>query len=515
MAILKRLSIRMYRGILGDCFLIRTTLDEAGAEVERSILIDCGVLQNVAAGVDLIAKLDPKVVNRIGKKRLTEVEAGPARISAIAKDVLKTVGKRIDLLVITHEHYDHLSGFAFEKGAFLDGAVSIGRLWMAWTENPKDPQASALRARFSKGKQALAAAAALAESDAHPGLRTAAALAAFAGPVAVSGLGASGVFGTAEIMQMLKDKAGADSTSYLEPGQVIDLDEFNIKAFVLGPPRDEALLRKDTPSKGHAKEVYLTRLDAAAAAESTVNAQLSLQAKRTDTVLPFSAVYQRPLNKKARRKEPTEPKSVVGNLYDAPAAEWRRIDSDWTGSIEALALKMDSDTNNTSLALAFELPDGQVLLFPGDAQVGNWLSWNDQTYPPAAMNMSSGKPVTAEDLLRRTTFYKVGHHGSHNATVKALGLERMVDPRLVAAIPVVEAVAAIQGKGRTEPGSGWRMPFEELYKALQEKTKGRIVQGDGNPTAEQQAFSDNPTSRQRPVKIEHNDLFVEMTFDLS
>ncbi|TIS80360.1 MAG: hypothetical protein E5W99_20215, partial [Mesorhizobium sp.] len=68
----------MYRGILGDCFLIRTTLDDGGAELERSILIDCGVLQNVAAGADLIAKLDPKVVNRIGKKRLSEVEAGPA-----------------------------------------------------------------------------------------------------------------------------------------------------------------------------------------------------------------------------------------------------------------------------------------------------------------------------------------------------------------------------------------------------------------------------------------------------
>ncbi|TIX03162.1 MAG: hypothetical protein E5V44_15695, partial [Mesorhizobium sp.] len=88
-------------------------------------------------------------------------------------------------------------------------------------------------------------------------------------------------------------------------------------------------------------------------------------------------VYQRPLKEKTRRKKAT--KSGVRKLYDAPAEKWRRIDSDWTGSIEALALKMDSDTNNTSLALAFELPDGQVLLFPGDAQVGNWLSWNDQT----------------------------------------------------------------------------------------------------------------------------------------
>ena len=43
-----------------------------------------------------------------------------------------------------------------------------------------------------------------------------------------------------------------------------------------------------------------------------------------------------------------------------------------------LALQLDSDTNNTSLVLAIELiASGRVLLFPGDAQVGNWLSWHE------------------------------------------------------------------------------------------------------------------------------------------
>ena len=57
-----------------------------------------------------------------------------------------------------------------------------------------------------------------------------------------------------------------------------------------------------------------------------------------------------------------------------------------------LALAWDSHTNNTSLALAIELwRAGPVLLFPGDAQVGNWLSWDDHEYPG----------VTATDLLRR------------------------------------------------------------------------------------------------------------------
>ena len=35
-------------------------------------------------------------------------------------------------------------------------------------------------------------------------------------------------------------------------------------------------------------------------------------------------------------------------------------------------------TNNTSLVLAIErIADGKVLLFPADAQEGNWLSWHD------------------------------------------------------------------------------------------------------------------------------------------
>jgi hypothetical protein len=49
---------------------------------------------------------------------------------------------------------------------------------------------------------------------------------------------------------------------------------------------------------------------------------------------------------------------------------------------------------------------GQWLLFAADAQ---WGSWN------AAM-----KDPASRAVLARTTFYKVGHHGSHNATPREL-----------------------------------------------------------------------------------------------
>ena len=93
-------------------------------------------------------------------------------------------------------------------------------------------------------------------------------------------------------------------------------------------------------------------------------------------------------------------------------ASWRRIDDEWLYSAETLALKLNTGINNTSLVLAFELPKSKkVLFFAADAQRGNWVSWKDVTFKDGA------ETVTAKDLLARTVLYKVGHHGSHNATL--------------------------------------------------------------------------------------------------
>ena len=70
----------------------------------------------------------------------------------------------------------------------------------------------------------------------------------------------------------------------------------------------------------------------------------------------------------------------------------------------------------------------------------------------------------------RTVFYKVGHHGSHNATLKEGGLEAMTSPKLVAAIPVDQDFA--------NNSKHWEMPAAALYKRLQERTKGRLLRAD-------------------------------------
>jgi hypothetical protein len=60
--------------------------------------------------------------------------------------------------------------------------------------------------------------------------------------------------------------------------------------------------------------------------------------------------------------------------------------------------------NNTSVILLFEV-GGKKLLFPGDAQIENWRY---------ALSSEFASKLDDVDL------YKVGHHGSLNATPKSL-----------------------------------------------------------------------------------------------
>ncbi len=524
----------MYRGILGDCFLVTHVEDGR----KRHMLIDCGALQNVKDGGGV---LDQAVVDAIGTDRLGAVKNSDQRIALIARDVRDTVmrdGGRIDRLVITHEHYDHVSGFAIASDVFADPALEIGELWMAWTEDPADPRARELHERFDKGKSALALVARLPRPGMDDDLADALALTAFMGPLPIKGeLGAGGKMTTRETLMFLKERVGARAIRFLSPGTVLAPDDgIGLKTYVLGPPKADARLKKDTPSGGANREVYLTNRDEAAIVERLARRQLLGLVRAGDVALelepdedtqwdaemareplPFARPHQRPYDpaKDAGKRLPigSDTLDSIRTLYEQADESYRTIDQDLDAAAASLALKMDSDTNNTSLVLAFEMAGGDVLLFPGDAQVGNWLSWGDQHYPAQA---APEQDVTIDDILRRVVFYKVGHHASHNATLDQRGLGLMTNPRLTAAIPLVEAVAQIQGPGRKTPGKGWKMPYPDLYKELKKRTAQRIVRGDGDPQAERQAFAHAPTDPVAPVTLEYDPspepLWVELIF---
>jgi hypothetical protein len=143
---------------------------------------------------------------------------------------------------------------------------------------------------------------------------------------------------------------------------------------------------------------------------------------------------------------------------------------------------------------------GRVLLFPGDAQVGNWESWHDGDWTEEN-GLDKGKKITARDLLSRTVLYKVGHHGSHNATLREKGLEMMTSPELVAMIPVDEKWALAR---KPKP---WKMPFEPLYSDLKVRTKGRILRID-NGLVEPQG-----SSAWGSLQPRDEDLYVELIIE--
>jgi hypothetical protein len=66
---------------------------------------------------------------------------------------------------------------------------------------------------------------------------------------------------------------------------------------------------------------------------------------------------------------------------------------------------LDAQMNNTSLILLFEVA-GRFFLFPGDAQIENWQ------YALAQSEV--------RERLAQVELYKVGHHGSRNATPRTL-----------------------------------------------------------------------------------------------
>lgn len=490
-------SVRMYRGLLGDCFLLTHQLGDRRFRV----LFDCGVLQAIGNGKDA-------------------TKAGVAHIGAVVENLFDDTGGVIDLVVATHEHYDHLSGFILHFDVWQK--FTIRALWLAWTENYGDALANDIRQGRSKGLAALAALVETATSGAprpfgiaqdDPALVESVTqirdLLQFYGEIepaisgggqGLTGAGTGTGTGTAnprpagrppqvpprsclDVLDWLKSKVEAANVRYLEPGQQVrfGLDD-RLKASVFGPPRGRNRLLQLDPSAGPAREVYLAQPGEANALATTLQLRMDGDAAAAvvDGGYPFAARFRR--NEDERSQDP------LARLYFEEGARnaARRIDGEWLGSAETLALKIDGDVNNTSLALAVEVPGRDVLLFPADAQVGNWLSWHDQKYP-AKPDTPDTPQESAEQILNRVVFYKVGHHASHNATAREKGLELMLSPDLVAMIPVVEAVAKEQKTKNNV--DGWAMPYGDLYARLKDKTRQRIVRGDGDVQAESAAFA--------------------------
>lgn len=464
MSAITSVKIRMYRQGFGDCFLLRFF---QGEKQVFTILIDCGLKKN---------DTNPQVP-------LADV------VEDIKKLVMRKQGRKqvpyLDVLVATHEHYDHVSAFHPSLGLFNE--FVIDEIWMSWTENPRDKEARQINAYLRMGLATLTSAvkalkkktkeeketgfyALLEDGEEVLQFREAFELAledllAFNGTLEAKKTSSSGIryhpledlsIDTMEAFDHIKTGLGGQQARlrYFEPGDIVDaLGELTgVRIFVLGPPRS-GMLNKDAPSGGAKKEVYLGFNDPSLV--GYMKGVLHQDNWEVEDGAPFSGVITTSL--KEAQKD-----TWLHRTYYSAGERWRTVDADWMDAAGTLALQVDGCINNSSLVLAIQLVDSErVLLFPGDAQVGSWLSWQELAWEEVDANGTITE-FTTSDLLAQTILYKVAHHASHNGTLKALGLELMTHPDLVAFIP--EKEKQYQG-----------IPYSPLVNALRERTNGRVI----------------------------------------
>ena len=424
-------DIRMYRlNELGDCFLTTFT---SGTSTSR-LLIDCGSFRNTGQSINRIKEI----------------------VASIAED---TGDKPLDVVVGTHQHNDHLSGFVHCEDEFKQ--IGINQVWLSWLDDPSDPMARRLgKQHNSLVSQLVAARDQIARSPIRTqGVRSYEilndTLGFYGAPAgAAPAIPAQGI----EILKTI----GKSSPLFLRPGQTLEmpgLPPATVRVHVLGPPRSDLLKRTD-PRPG---ESYDPSLAAASVQATKFLDAINLRAgivSREEQQYPFSE------GTKKQADHPSRALRQMMRRYRNNEESWRKIDTDWLNPAGSLALYLDSLTNNSSLALAIELVEsGKVLLFAADAQIGNWLSWQTIVWEDAG--------ISTDDLLARTVVYKVGHHASRNATLVS-ALETMNSPDLVALIPV----------NKLDPNitkvNGWKMPANHLFKRLTEKTQNRVLQMDGD-----------------------------------
>jgi hypothetical protein len=429
-------EVRMYRIGTGDCFVVKLF---AGKKESFKMLIDAGSWS--------------------GKKEY---------ITPFIEDLKAYVDNEVDVLVVTHEHKDHVYAFDACRELFTND-FKAGEIWMAWTENDKSKKVKEWKDKYGEQKMALARASqnltkAIQNEDYRRQFKESRfgiqALEARENYIKVvkefadlhlsvdnNNLYKGGLAG----MDVVKNDIETTRIKYFSPGNIIEGVEGadGVKIYVLGPPKIYDDVSKEAGGKGESYDhnKILQKSGAFGAAVNNIDSDDIAKSSLT----PFDEHY---IN------------DNIDQIQDNYKKEnWRKIDYDWLYSAGSFALRMSGLTNNLSLALAIEFEEsGRVMLFPGDAEYGSWASWHKIDWGHKGRD---GKTPVVEDLLNRTVFYKVAHHLSHNGTAQKLGLEMMKHKDLAAMATLDYDIIS----------DGWKntMPNRGILKELLNRTKGRLM----------------------------------------
>jgi beta-lactamase superfamily II metal-dependent hydrolase len=385
----------MYNVGFGDCFLLTFPAPDR----PRKVLIDSGT--HPAGGA-------PHAMADV--------------VGRIIADVTEDGGPRIDVVVGTHRHRDHVSGFA--QDAWQE--VKVGEVWLPWTEHPRDPQARAIRE--TQGRIARHLTLALNRPGADRGLRD---------------LAANSLPNEAAMLTLHEGFGGRPRRRFLPPRRR-DRRVFapallpGVLVRCLGPSRDPEVIRDMDPPVGQS---YLQLIDTA-----------------EDASPQDDDPFQRRWAVEAQAFRQAHPELAL-NVTDLEAVHGAGGEHE-----RAVAVALERAVNGTSLMLMFSTGKAH-LLFPGDAQWGTWRVVLDDPEWRA--------------VLGRTSFYKVGHHGSHNATPIRFVKEML---------PKGDNVWAMIS---TRPVEAWpQIPKAELLGALKRKTK-QVIRSDQEATASPPGFTRN------------------------
>ncbi len=442
----RKISLRVYPVGFGDCFLLG--FHYAGGD-DRFVLVDFGSTE-------------------LTKKRVPRSKTFVDYMTAIADDVAVRCGRkngkggRLHAVIATHRHADHINGFATKtKASGKDASGDVIRslkpafVVQPWTEDP-DLARNALGPKEAGGPPGFtsllagmqnAAAGIVVEAErlgargvvAPPGVDAAAGAAppaskaervAFANLIRF--LGEDNIANRSAVENLIAmGRAPGAKALYLNADAPASLGLPGVKTHVLGPPT-------------------LRQSDAIRKQRSTDQVEFWMLLGATSTRFTASSGV------------PFPGRGCVPGSRVPDHARWLRDHARAARGETLLSIvrTLDKQMNNTSLILMFEVGKAR-LLFPGDAQIENW-------------EYALGQPAYRK-LLAQTTLYKVGHHGSRNATPKA-GLWDHFARRSAAGAPdrLWSIVSTMAGKHGTTEAT--RVPRGTLVDALKKDTNYRSTQ---------------------------------------
>jgi len=397
----KGLKVRMYRVGFGDFFLVTVP---TGRGKNEYILIDCGVFKGTSGTGDI------------------------GSIVAAVEDMYKTTKGKLALVIMTHRHADHIAGFS--KADFSKFNASL--VWMPYWEQfnadkSKKSSAKSFAANGNLAADSMGIAGTSEEEDENEAFNlqldiqsiaetlamqfgsrsdpeAQEALAQLANATGIedfsaAATGKKGGGSNAKALDTLKNHLGGNGerVRYYAAGDDPELpDELQgLTATILGPPpkKAKAFLSLTDLKKGVGQ--YLDSMSDGDEGRKPLepfpqewNAKLETDYKQKDL-----------------RGEPIR--------YDLAI---KAVEGSQPDMLAAAAAKIENFLNNQSLVVLFEF-GGKKLLFAGDAQAGNWEYWLFKMSEPIKDPTKAGDIVEAsKELLQTIDFYKVGHHGSTNAT---------------------------------------------------------------------------------------------------